>query len=142
MKKQSFFALLAFTAGLTLSLSSCKKEESEEEENTPTPTVTATISIEEPTLGATYEIGDTVHVHADITCPTEMHGYSAHIENVDTGAAVWTVSEHVHGTSFHVEGFWVNNVTSHSDMKLVIEAEIDHDGTTTTKEVSFHCHPM
>jgi hypothetical protein len=77
-----------------------------------------------------------------LTYPTEMIGYSSHIENVETGAAVWTVSEHVHGTSFHVEGFWVNNVTSHSDMKLVIEAEIDHDGTTTTKEVSFHCHPM
>jgi hypothetical protein len=71
-----------------------------------------------------------------------MHGYDAYILNETSGDTVWTSAVHDHGTPFHIDSLWVNDVTDHSDMLLHIEAEIDHDGNTTEKEVAFHCHPM
>jgi len=137
--KSDIIPFALFFVALAAVVTSCKKDD---ENTTSTPTVTATITVDEPLAGTTYALGDTVFVHVNITCPTEMHGYDAYILNETSGDTVWTSAVHDHGTSFHIDSLWVNDVTDHSDMLLHIEAEIDHDGNTTEKEVAFHCHPM
>lgn len=131
-----FSLFMAIAASFVMT--SCKKDKEEET----TPTVKATITVASPLTSTTYLLGDTVFVQATITCPSEMHGYDAYILNETSGDTVWTDAVHDHGDAFTIDGFWVNDVMDHSDMLLHIEAEIDHDGNTTEKEVAFHCHPM
>jgi hypothetical protein len=122
----------------------CKKEDDDNNTTTPTPTPTpvASITIHEPEEGQMFHLDDTVHVDIHITADFEMHGYEAWIINESAGDTVWTADVHDHGDSFEVHGEWIVDVTDHSDMKLKVSAEIDHDGNKTEKEVHFHCHPM
>lgn len=140
MKIKSFI-LAAFLAA---SFVSCKKDEEEtkKDETILTPTPVAVITIHEPEEGHVFQLADTVHVDIHITADFDMHGYDAWIINESAGDTVWTSSLHDHGQSFEIHGEWINDVMDHSDMKLKVSAEIDHDGNTTEKEVHFHCHPM
>jgi hypothetical protein len=140
MKNQVFSFAVLLGLGTIFTLTSCKKDE--EEATVVTPTPTALITINEIEEGHTYEMDDTVHIDIDITADFEMHGYDAWLINETAGDTVWSADLHDHGTSFHIHDHWVNNVADHSDMKLKVSAEIDHDGNTTVKEVHFHCHPM
>jgi hypothetical protein len=132
----------AMFAATALVFASCKKEETTEEP-TPTPAPKVEFTITNPTDGGTYHLGDTVWVNVHIDYATELHGYEASIVNTsNSDEVVWESHLHDHGDMFMVEGFWVNNVTMHSDMELRIEAFIDHDGNSETETVHFHCHPM
>jgi hypothetical protein len=128
----------SLVAILTLAaFSSCKKESETPEETI----VKATIDVEDPLADFTYEQGDTVHIHFGITCANEMHGYEAMLINLTSGDTAWDAHLHDHGQSYHVENFWVNNVTEHSDMRLKVIAILDHEENQTVKQVDFHCHP-
>ncbi|MFN8698428.1 MAG: hypothetical protein ACK500_06665 [Flavobacteriales bacterium] len=141
MKSISFFLSLALLSTAVV-FSSCKKDEEQQEDTTPTPTPQAVITINDPLPNAMFSLNDEVHIDVDITASFEMHGYMVELINETSGEVVWTTDAHDHGNSFHIHDHWVNNVTDHSDMKLRVTAELDHDGATTVKEVHFHCHPM
>ncbi|MBL7943709.1 MAG: hypothetical protein JNM00_13130 [Flavobacteriales bacterium] len=130
--------LMLFAATAAVVLVACKKDT----EETPMDSVTATIEIHEPVAGHVYEMGDTVFVEVHINANTEIHGYEAYLINETEADTVWSDQLEDHGTAFNFDGFWVNDVTDHSDMRFEVSAILDHDGNKTTKEVEFHCHPM
>ncbi len=140
MKSIHFILSIALLSASAI-FTSCKKDE-EQEEPTPTPTPQAVITINEPLANAMFNLNEEVHIDVDITASFEMHGYIVELINETSGEVVWSADAHDHATSFHVHDHWVNNVTDHSDMKLKVTAELDHDGNISTKEVHFHCHPM
>lgn len=138
--KHFFKSALAISL-VVITISACKKEKEEEQVAEETPPVAATITIEEPMTGSTVEPTDTVWIHFGIARSEEMHGYEALLINLTTNDTVWDAHVHDHGTFFHVEDFWVNNVTEHSDMQFKVIAILDHEENTTVKTVDFHCHP-
>lgn len=103
-----------------------------------------TFTVTTPAAGSTFGLGETVHISAMIESTGELHGYEVIIRNTsDNDAEVLHVEESVdHESMVHIHEEWVNDVTGHSDMELEIIAITDHDGTSESHIVSFHCHPM
>lgn len=100
------------------------------------------VTIEAPAVDKVYGLNDTVFVKAHISHDSDIHIYSAEIRNIETDSVVWTYSgEHSHDRHKHIEGYWINKVTGHSDMELTVRAS-DHQSNATIKKVAFHCHPM
>lgn len=100
------------------------------------------IMVEAPTTDAVYGLKDTVFMKAHISHSSDVHTYSAEITRIENDSVVWTYKgDHEHSMHKHVEGYWINNVKGHSDMKLTIKAA-DHQSNATIKTVDFHCHPM
>ncbi len=100
------------------------------------------INITSPSANATFHAGDTVRIQATVTGDVEMHGYEVKIKNLSQGNVAFITDYHVHGSTFTINEFWVNNVTTHSDMRLVVTVEADHNGTMVSDSLNFHCHPM
>ncbi|WNJ18666.1 hypothetical protein [Pontibacter sp. G13] len=129
------YTVFAFAMMAIVSLTGCKEEEPVAPE--------VSMNISAPSVGTMFGKDDTIHVHAMVSHEEEMHGYEAFIRNTSMGdTVVWYVSEHAHGTEFHIEGEWVNNVQHHSDMELIINVAVTHDGEQVSDTVAFHCHPM
>lgn len=119
---------------LGFSTSACKKDK-----ETPK---SVTITITSPTASSMFHWGDTVEIHAHVKAPFELHGWEVVIKKVPDGHVVFMAEDHVHAEEFHVDTFWINSVTEHSDMELHVSALMDHDGGKETKVVAFHFHPM
>lgn len=100
------------------------------------------IQITSPLANATYHAGDTVKIQGTITGNVDMHGYEVKIKNLSQGNVAYINDHHDHGSTLTINDFWVNNVTSHSDMRLVVKVEVDHNGTMVSDSLNFHCHPM
>jgi hypothetical protein len=130
MKKQFLLALIAITIS---SIVSCQKDD--------TNTSIDNVIITSPATGQTFQSMDTVPIRALLQNSSEMHGLEVSLVNLRDTTVVFQMDEHVHGISINLDTFWINNVMMHSDMRLYITAEIDHEGTTVTDSVSFHCHP-
>lgn len=132
-------------AFLLTSLVACKKETEQPQghHHDHGAAVSASISIANPTAGAMYMHGDTVHMNVSITGSGELHGYELLINNNShNNANVYSVSEHNHTENYTIQDFWVNNVSHHSDMQLIVKAFVTHDGDFESDTVNFHCHPM
>ncbi len=121
----------------TVLIQSCKKDKEEDHEH-----AEVNITITYPTYSTHLHLNDTLDIEADITSNIEIHGYEATLKNVTADTIVWSTSEHEHMTNYHIHGSWINDVTDTSDMQLTIIAEVDHDGTTESKTVSFICLPQ
>lgn len=130
MKNIFSFALIAF--GAILFFSACDNDK----EDTGLPQIV----IESPEEGTTFELGDTVHIEVDITHTAELHEYLVELKKASDGTVLFSEGEHSHSTEAHVHDHWVNNVSDHTDMELVVTAT-DHNDKTNTKKVHFHCHP-
>lgn len=100
------------------------------------------IQITSPLADAMYHLGDTVKIQGTITGNVEMHGYEVKIKNLSQGNVAFITDYHDHGATFTINEFWVNNVITHSDMRLVVKVEVDHNGTMVSDSLNFHCHPM
>lgn len=112
---------------------SCKKKESHPK---------VAITIDSPVNGSMYHGGDTVHIHAHISADQDIHGWELSIARVANNQVFFDAHHHDHGKVYHIDTFWINNVTMHSDMIFKLSAVLDHEGNTESKTVSFHCHPM
>lgn len=133
------YKFLVLLAAIITSLTSCKDDETDPIVETPA----VQFEISSPTTGAMYHLNDTVFVKAKITHTEELHGYEVSIINTSQNdTMVFNKHEHMDASSFDIDTYWVNQVTNHSNMKLIIDVMTDHSGTKETKEVSFHCHPM
>ncbi|MFT5511878.1 MAG: hypothetical protein ACI8SE_000272 [Bacteroidia bacterium] len=127
--------MLAITATL---FSACKDDD---------PTIVEDPSVvfdfSSPISGAMYGKGDTVFIDGMISYTKDLHGYKVSITNTsNSDTVVFNNHEHIDSKTFHIHEHWVNNVNYHSNMMLKIEAITDHAGTSETKELMFHCHPM
>lgn len=127
-----FFITLAFAT-------SCKPDDNN---NTPSPSPSVVFTVTSPEAGKAYMQGDTIRIKAKLSFETELHGWELELKNkADNNKEVLKVEEHTHEKTVEIDTFWVNNVTMHSDMELVIYAIKDHEGNKDSKEIHFHCHP-
>jgi hypothetical protein len=118
--------ILCTTIAMTYLLS-CKKSDHHEEISALT-----SITINAPYENQAVKNGDTITINASIKSPSEIHGYDVFIikNNNDT---LFSADEHLHAKSITVNKFWINNLTSATDLQLVIVATVDHDGNTISK---------
>lgn len=99
------------------------------------------VNITSPEDGAVFHTGDTVLIKADMSAEENLHGYSIKMTNEESDEIVFLVEKHVHHTELTADTFWVNTFTEHVHMNLKVTAIGDHDGTTTTDSLTFHCEP-
>lgn len=131
MKKYLF--LLAVVVPALLSLNACKKEEDHGNE--------ATIDILSPQEGQMFHQGEAVPIKAKLTGKETLHGWEIEIRKKSDGTVLFQKSAHVHDLTLTVDESWTNDVTEHTDLVLEVFAQLDHDGTKTSKSVNFHAHP-
>jgi len=120
--------------GVTVFVSSCKKEEDDHHD------VPATIEIAAPLATGMYNQGDTVFINATVTAEAAMHGWELHLRKKADQTEVFAADAHDHAATYNISEYWINNVTSDTQMELEVMATIDHDGNTANKKVEFHCH--
>jgi len=127
-----------------LTTTACEKEDDDDPITSTTPIVAPlTVDVQQPTAGATFGLGETVPIEVVIKSTEELHGYEFYLRNTSqNNTVVMEDHVHTHGTTIRIQESWVNNVTDHSDMELEVVAYGDHDGSTHSHKVSFHCHPM
>jgi len=137
--KTNKLTLIAILLAFTSSFTSCKDDDTEPVIETPP----VQFDISSPTTGSMYHLNDTVFIKAKISHTEELHGYEVSIVNISQNdTLVFNKHAHLDGTDFQIDEYWINNVSGHSNMKLIIDAITDHSGAKESSELSFHCHPM
>lgn len=131
------FTSLLILAGL-ITLTSCEEDQTSNSNNTET----AKITFDFPSTGDTYMLNDTVYVSGAIEYSEGLHGYQVEIINLTTDSVVFSTDVHAHDALIYFSEYWVNNVSDHSDMKVVVTAAFSHIGDMQSDSVLFHCHPM
>lgn len=130
--------LITSTIILSLSAVSCKKDKKEDE----TPKEAPVFTMTSPTENQVYQFGDTVKIKGTISAAYDMHGYNVKLLNVASNMNVLNQGYHEHGSTFVVNEAWKNTVTDTTQMKITIDAAIDHDGNLATKELMITCYPQ
>jgi len=101
----------------------------------------ATINFLEPTAGDTLQFGEELHIEGTIKGDGELHGYTLNLLNSNTGQSLLSKSTHDHGESFSFHEHWLNSVTDTSNVKIIVEVELNHDGDKSSKEINVVCLP-
>ena len=121
---------------LALTFSACQKKD------TTTPdAANVTISITAPVAEQLFRRGDTVHINATVSYPSELHGYELKIVDSATGNILYDEDEHVHNDHFDINSTWVDTATTAATLKLELTVEVDHNGTEATKTIYFDYVP-
>ncbi len=128
--------LLLITILFSTILFSCQKKD----DTTPDIAKT-TLTLDSPIEGQTFHTGDTVHIDASVTSPTELHGYEVKITDTATGNILFDQAYHVHDDHFAVHEYWVNSLNKTTVLKFELIAFLDHDGLDATKQVFFTAQP-
>jgi len=118
---------------LTVLLISCNKHNN---------ATTATINFLEPTAGDTLQFGEELHAEGTIKGDGELHGYSLNIINQTTSATLLSKSASDHAETYSFHEHWINNMTDTTNVKILVEVEINHDGVKTSKEINVVCLPQ
>lgn len=130
MKRNSLAAGLL----VLIAAASCQKKDST--------TVNAdgvTISISSPTEGRVFHIGDTVHIDAEISYATQLHGYTVQVKDKATGRLLYDNEGHTHDSKLTVADHWVAD--SARAAQLVLTTVIDHENHEQSKTINFSIQP-
>jgi hypothetical protein len=100
-----------------------------------------TMDIQSPNPGQTFRSGDTVYIKAGLIYQGELHGYEVKIVDTASGFIVYDNARHVHTDRFDINDKWVCTTTQPSGLKLIIIANIDHNGEVAQKEMMFEINP-
>jgi hypothetical protein len=100
-----------------------------------------TISISSPLAGQIFHSGDTVYINANVTYPSELHGYEVKITDTNSGFIVYDDAEHIHDDHFTISDKWPCTTSLPLGLKLELIANIDHTGDEADKAISFVCTP-
>lgn len=131
--KNILFLGLALIAATAVS---CKKNKEEDKQ-----TVAPAITISAPAALQTFNYGDTVKISGTIS-GSGMHGYNVRLINLSTGMNVLNQGYHEHGDAFTISEKWKNTVTDTTQLKIVVDVAIDHDGSVATQERIISCYPQ
>ncbi len=129
MKKHIIPTLLIFGSLFT----ACKKDHDHADE--------AEITIFSPSAGQTFNLGDTVFIKAKIEAESALHGWKVEIKKQSDQSVIFSADKHSHAATYNIDEYWVNGLTEHTNLDVVVTADIDHGGKTVSKSVSIHCHP-
>lgn len=99
------------------------------------------ITLSSPTDGQTISLGDTLHIAAQISYPSELHGYEITLTDSATGTVLFSDDEHVHDDHFTINENWLDTLTTAATLQLKITVEIDHNGNEATKTVMLKSTP-
>ena len=130
--KHSIIAMLL----LVLAVASCKKDDKEEET-----AFSGTIVLNSPENGTVISGGSGFQIIATISGNKEMHGYVLTVYNETNQSVVYTSNNLNHATAYSINETATHNLTVATPLRLVIEAEVDHDGQTLKKEILFSYQP-
>lgn len=118
---------------------SCKKDQAEEEHE---PAAVPTFTIDTPIENQSFAYGDTIKITGMITSETDMHGYNVRLIDLSTNMNLIDKVYHEHGNSFTFSESKKNTVSDTTQMTIIIDAAIDHDGNIATKSRSITCYPQ
>jgi hypothetical protein len=135
MKKYLFYLLATIAVCGLVSLNACKKDDEHHANE-------ATIEISSPTEGQMVMNGATLEIKATLTGKESLHGWKVELRKKDDGTVLFTADSHDHLMVLTIDETWTNNVTEHTNLELEVFAQLDHDGTMTSKIVNLHAHPM
>lgn len=133
MKKHVLLLCALFALPGLISLNSCKKNEE--------PVNEATFSITSPQEGQMFHQGEVVAIKATLTGKETLHGWQIVLRKKSDGSVLFEKNAHVHDLTLTIDETWTNNLPDHTDLELEVFAQLDHDGTKTSKVVNFHAHP-
>jgi hypothetical protein len=102
----------------------------------------ADITLIEPMEGDTLLFGEELHAEGTIIGDGELHGYSLNIINQTSGLTLLSRSSSDHAETYSFHEHWVNSVTDTSNVKIILEVELNHDGVKTSKEINVVCFPQ
>jgi hypothetical protein len=119
---------------LTFSIFSCHKHEDE--------ATTANITLMEPGDNDTIAFGSEIHVEGTISSNGELHGYTLEIVNSGDNSIVFSKSSSTHASSYAFHEHWMNNVSDTTNMRITIDAMLNHDGLKTSKSINVVCLPQ
>ncbi len=112
---------------------SCQKKDS-----TTPDAAKVTIGISSPTRGQAFRVGDTTHIHATVSYPSELHGYELTVTDSATGNVLFDADEHVHDDHFDIDQTFVYADTVAATLKLDLTVEIDHNGNQKDTSLYFY----
>jgi len=119
------------------SMTACKKDKEEESTIKKDPVFTFS-----PAENQIFEYGDTVKVNGTISADYDMHGYNVRLYKVTPGMNVLNQGYHVHGNNFVISEAWKNTVSDTTQLRIIIETAIDHEGTIVSSERTVTCYPQ
>ena len=96
-------------------------------------TTNADITLIEPMEGDTLLFGEELHAEGTIGGDGELHGYSLNMINQTTGETLLSKASSDHAETYSFHEHWVNSVTDTSNVKIIVEVELNHDGDKTSK---------
>lgn len=126
--------ILAVTA--TITLYSCQKKDS-----TPADPAAVNISISSPTATDVFHTGDSIHINADVSYATELHGYEVKITDTASNMVLYDETQHIHDDHFTIRDIWVNTASQKASLKLSLIVAVDHDGNNVEKDLYFQYQP-
>ncbi|MBK6929636.1 MAG: hypothetical protein IPH12_01790 [Saprospirales bacterium] len=132
MKRYFFYFMGSVLLAGLASVNACKKDGSIN---------SATIEILSPTAGQMFNAGEEAPIKATLTGKEQLHGWKVELRKKTDGTLLFTKEMHTHDLILVIDETWTNTLTEHTDLVLEVFAQIDHDGTLTSKTVEFHAHP-
>ena len=88
-----------------------------------------------------FHQGEVVAIKATLTGKETLHGWQIVLRKKSDGSVLFEKNAHVHDLTLTIDETWTNNLPDHTDLELEVFAQLDHDGTKTSKVVNFHAHP-
>jgi major membrane immunogen (membrane-anchored lipoprotein) len=95
------------------------------------------IKISKPTEAQVFKKGDTVFISATADYISELHGYALNISDTTSKTTYFDLDEHVHESTFAIDTFWVDTLSSGANLQLTFDVEADHDGNGSSKIIHF-----
>lgn len=128
--------LIPLLAGC-LFLGACQKASND----APANAANVSMTVRSPQPGTLYRTGDTLRVSADVTYPTELHGYEIDLTDSATGVSIWNVDAHVHDDHFSISEAWVDTLRRPATLLCTLTVEIDHDGHAADTVIRLRSQP-
>ncbi|MBL7712118.1 MAG: hypothetical protein JNL13_06630 [Chitinophagaceae bacterium] len=127
---KNYLILLLLT--LSVTLPSCQKKDIDAPDQEK-----LTLQISKPAEAQAFRQNDTVWILAKAAYVSQLHGYALQLTDTANKTVYLDITEHVHGSSFDIDTFWVNTAKAGSALQLQLTAEIDHEGNEKTSSVHF-----
>ena len=99
------------------------------------------IDINTPQAGQVFKSGDSIVINAEVSYPSELHGYEVRITDTLSGFILYDSAVHVHNSQFNISNVWNCTTTKVLGLKLDVIADIDHNGTQGIQSLRFQCNP-
>lgn len=96
-----------------------------------------TLQISKPVEAQAFRQNDTVWILAKAAYVSQLHGYALQLTDTASKTVYLDITEHVHGSTFDIDTFWVNTAKAGATLQLQLTAEIDHEGNEKTTSVHF-----